>query len=120
MYSRLILFIITMPKTSHILLMFIAVISNISALNVVKEFDTVKEQDVNIPGDIKVDLSEHVLDESSDGIFIDNKIPELKVQADSEIVETAESGNYVYRPLYVYRKIEHSKKRINMYNAFAG
>lgn len=36
----------------------------------------------------------------------------------SEMIETAES--VVYRPLFVYRKIVHSKRRINMYNAFAG
>lgn len=107
-------------KASLILLLFIAVFYKIGALKVVKEFKTIEKQDVNIPDDTKLDLGEHVLDESSDEILLDNKIPDLKVQADSEIVETAESDNYGYRPLYVYRKIEHSKRRINMYNAFAG
>lgn len=37
----------------------------------------------------------------------------------SEILNSAAS-NYVYRPLFVYRRIEHSKRRITMYNAFAG
>lgn len=36
----------------------------------------------------------------------------------TESIETAES--VVYRPLFVYRRIEHHKRRINMYNAFAG
>lgn len=118
MYCSLILLIIVMQKASCILLLF-ALFTKISALNV-RVIDTVKEQDVNIPDETKVHLAEHVLDDSGDEILLDNKVPDLKVQADSEIVETAESENYVYRPLYVYRKIEHSKKRINMYNAFAG
>lgn len=109
-----------MQKTSLILFLSVAVFYKTSALNSVKEIDTVEEQDVNIPGEIIVTKAEHALDESSDEILLDNTIPDLKVQADSEIVETAESENYVYRPLYVYRKIEHSKKRINMFNAFAG
>lgn len=109
-----------MEKTSHILILFIAVFSKICAMNVVKEFNTAKEQDINIPDNTKAKLAEQILDKNSDGILLDNKVSDLKVKADSEIVETAESGNYVYRPLYVYRKIEHSKKRINMYNAFAG
>ena len=37
-----------------------------------------------------------------------------------ELIETAESSNLVYRPLFVYRKIQHSKRRITMYNSFAG
>lgn len=36
-------------------------------------------------------------------------------------MDTAQSrNNYVYRPLFVYRKIEHSKRRITMYNSFVG
>lgn len=39
----------------------------------------------------------------------------------NEDIDTAASNNnYEYRPLYVYRKIEHSKRRITMYNSFAG
>lgn len=37
-----------------------------------------------------------------------------------ELIETAESSNLVYRPLFVYRKIQHSKRRITMFNSFAG
>lgn len=107
-------------KTSLILLLFIIVFYKISALKVIKDFNSVDEQDVNIPDDTKVVLAENVLNESNNEIPLDNKVPDLKVQTDAEIVETAESDNYVYRPLYVYRKIEHRKKRINMYNAFAG
>lgn len=109
-----------MVKTSFILLLFVLVFYKISALNLVKELDTVDVQDVNIPDDTKVESAVHVAAESNDEISLDNKIPDLKVQIDSEIMETAGSNNYVYRPLYVYRKIEHRKKRINMYNAFAG
>lgn len=44
-----------------------------------------------------------------------------KIISDAELISTAESNNnYVYRPLYVYRRIEHSKRRITMYNSFAG
>lgn len=39
---------------------------------------------------------------------------------DYEDMETVESRNYVYKPLYVYRRVEHSKRRITMYNSFAG
>lgn len=40
---------------------------------------------------------------------------------DKEVLETADSENeYVYRPLFSYRKIEHSRRRFNMYNSFAG
>lgn len=49
---------------------------------------------------------------------------ELKPRRTKEI-QNAESmfpaeSNYVYRPLFVYRRIEHSKRRITMYNSFAG
>lgn len=37
-----------------------------------------------------------------------------------ELLSTAESNGYVYRPLFLYRRIEHSKRRITMYNSFAG
>ena len=38
-----------------------------------------------------------------------------------EMISTAESNNnYVYRPLFTYRRIEHSKRRITMYNSFLG
>lgn len=38
---------------------------------------------------------------------------------ENEIIATADS-NYVYRPLFTYRRIEHSKRRITMYNSFLG
>lgn len=41
----------------------------------------------------------------------------------SDVLDMAESVNeysYVYRPLFSYRKIEHQKRRFNMYNSFAG
>lgn len=110
-------------KSSFFLLLLIATFAKISALNVVKGLDTVAEQEVNIPDDIyetKMNLAKRVLDKSSDKHVLDNEVPDLKVQTDSEVLEIAESNNYVYRPLYVYRKIEHSRKRFNMYNAFAG
>lgn len=112
MNSSFILFIIMMQQTSFILLLLI-IFTKINALKVVKYTNTSEEQDVNIPNDARVDLAEQALGEKSDENLL-NKVP------DSEIVETAESDNYVYRPLYVYKKIEHSKRRINMYNAFAG
>lgn len=37
-----------------------------------------------------------------------------------EAFQTSESNNLVYRPLFVYRRIQHSKRRITMYNSFAG
>lgn len=37
-----------------------------------------------------------------------------------ELMDTAASEYNVFRPLYVYRRIEHSKRRITMYNSFAG
>ncbi|CAG5049132.1 unnamed protein product [Parnassius apollo] len=62
-----------------------------------------------------------------DNVKIESEIEEmnkfvgnLKSNVDRiEVLETAGSSNYVYRPLFVYRKIEHSKRRITMYNAFA-
>lgn len=42
-------------------------------------------------------------------------------RSDDEMFIAAESDNeYVYKPLFTYRRIEHTKRRINMYNAFAG
>lgn len=49
-----------------------------------------------------------------------NEIEDKSNDIPSEYMQTAASNNYVYRPLFVYRKIEHSKRRITMYNAFAG
>lgn len=108
--------------TILILLLLVAIFDENSALNIVKDFDAVAEEELNIPNDIyetKNDLTKHVHDKRSDKSVLVNEVP-VNLQADSEILETAESNNYVYKPLYVYRKIEHSRRRINMYNAFAG
>lgn len=42
--------------------------------------------------------------------------------ANKEMFDTAESNNnnLVYRPLFTYRKIQHSRRRITMFNSFAG
>ncbi|RVE52716.1 hypothetical protein evm_002589 [Chilo suppressalis] len=62
-----------------------------------------------------------MLIENKEGEVVDatgsntNKVTENQ---QPDIMETAES--LVYRPLFVYRKIVHSKRRINFYNAFAG
>lgn len=56
------------------------------------------------------------MEESQDEIDKDKEKP---IEANNtEMIETAES--VVYRPLFVYRRIEHHKRRINMFNAFAG
>lgn len=51
---------------------------------------------------------------------IDEREIASHINDEYEEIKTAESRNYVYRPLYVYRKVEHSKRRITMYNSFAG
>lgn len=50
---------------------------------------------------------------------IKDKINDSSV-ANNEMIEAAESSNLVYRPLFVYRRIQHSKRRITMFNSFAG
>lgn len=51
----------------------------------------------------------------------ESRVDNVKIIGDAELISTAESNNkYVYRPLFVYRRIEHSKRRITMYNSFAG
>lgn len=50
---------------------------------------------------------------------IKDKINDSSV-ANNEMIEAGESSNLVYRPLFVYRRIQHSKRRITMFNSFAG
>lgn len=93
----------------------------IFSLNIVRKLDELEEQ---------VNISNDYYEEGADmGKSIDTKRNEkdldkneelakpIKVNDDSDLF-VAESQ--VYRPLFVYRKIEHSRRRINMYNAFAG
>lgn len=60
-----------------------------------------------------IDVENQILKPTEEGSVNKDKIV-------GDFISTAESNNYVYRPLYVYRRIEHSKRRITMYNSFAG
>lgn len=84
-----------------------------------------KNEDLNQPREIIFDdthlASEHGvknnLDEESEKLFTNINPIDSK---DADVFETAESRDFVYRPLYVYKRIHHSKRRITMFNAFAG
>lgn len=45
---------------------------------------------------------------------------ENPLNGNNEFLVTAESNNLVYRPLFVYRRVQHTKRRITMFNSFAG
>lgn len=64
---------------------------------------------------VVIDVENQILKPTEEG-----SVDSDKIIGDAELISTAESNNYVYRPLYVYRRIEHSKRRITMYNSFAG
>lgn len=48
------------------------------------------------------------------------KTSDNKIQEDEKQNDLRTSSSLVYRPLFVYRRIVHNKRRISMYNAFAG
>lgn len=81
---------------------------------------------LNIPlqsesGSLKLDNSKNFLNFKINETQIDNReVASGELDDGYQDIETAESRNYVYRPLYVYRRLEHSKRRITMYNSFAG
>lgn len=84
----------------------------------VNDIKTIEKPDLagnkNIPGNIIKTITKKKLADNS------NTLDNVE-NADKGVNDmiTAES-EYVYQPLYVYRRIEHSKRRITMYNSFAG
>lgn len=97
--------------------LLITLLVKVNSLNMIQKLDELEEQ-LNIPDDeIKtVTMEKSVLDKRSGNNMVESGEPIEK----EEVIVTAESNNLVYQPLYVYRRIEHSKRRINMFNAFAG
>lgn len=94
--------------------LIIGILNVISTLNVPSTSNT-KQLDVT-------NTTEETVSES-DPINKRNAINDVVKSMQNENKEemaVAEDSNLVYRPLFVYRRIHHSKKRITMFNSFAG
>lgn len=108
-------------------MLIISVTLVVSAANIVSSFSVIgtnNEQDISnmtvFENGSKISENENAeLVTKRDINEEDDNISDLN-DNDKEIFEAAESSNLVYRPLFVYRKIQHSKRRITMFNSFAG
>lgn len=78
---------------------------------------------------VKNQIKDRIISNESYEAPVDNKSlekSERDINGETVNIETnsAESmdtaADMVYRPLFVYRRIQHSKRRITMYNSFAG
>lgn len=110
--KNLILFVFTMLII--VVTLVVGVVNLVSSLSIVQKDNevgitniTMLEENAKIP-DNMVKERESKRDQNDEN------------EENKELVEAAESNNLEYRPLFVYRRIQHTKRRITMYNSFAG
>ncbi|PZC77884.1 hypothetical protein B5X24_HaOG202765 [Helicoverpa armigera] len=96
----------------------VAIFGMVSSLSILQQDDLnisnmpMLENNVKTSDDVvkETEFKRNVIEDDIDNGNDENK----------ELIEEAASSNLVYRPLFVYRKIQHSKRRITMFNSFAG
>ncbi|KAJ2948472.1 hypothetical protein O0L34_g7720 [Tuta absoluta] len=99
------------------IILLVLLAKGVVPINIVPDLDQIEDEKVSIPNDAFNKHMSFKIEKRMAGYG--SPIKRENLEEEGEMFEAAES-NYEYRPLFVYRRIEHSRKRMNMFNAFAG